>query len=207
MKIKKQKDYIIFTNSSNQEYHLSHENFNRMGKDKSIKFVEAELKKKKNASYADITIDFDRARNLGFCEYGIKEFCEQLNLNIKKEYTIKHLLNVLTVDVLMEYPFECYKLFGDAAIAKFGGPITLLNEYPTAKTRNFILESNVLTDKQKHILALLFAKSVLPNYENENPDNKAPRTAIEVKAEWIEHPEGGNFGEIPQKYKNIILHS
>lgn len=205
MNIKKEKDHYLFTNSNGQTYHMGLAHYNELGKDEAIKFVESELAKKaNNKTYDKPTINFEDARALGFCEYGIKDFCEELNLDIKETYKITDLLHGLTTKVLFSYTDECIQLFGeDKILDKFGGALKLLEDHPTAAARDFVLKSSALTDKQKHTLACLFAKSTLHHFESERPDDKRPRKAIETKVEWIEH----YFGPIADKFKDIILHS
>jgi hypothetical protein len=43
-----------------------------------------------------------------------------------------------------------------------------------------------LTDRIYHLLACDYAERVLPIYENERPDDKRPRTAIETKRRWVD---------------------
>jgi hypothetical protein len=190
MKIEKKKDHVLFT-SNNGTYHLELDKFNEMGEEKAIKFVEEELKKKAG-QYTKDTISFEDARDMGFCEYGIKEFCSMLSLNIDNTYSIKELSEKMTKEAFLEYPNECLKLFGNRVFDLFGGPKKFLSENRTSQARNIILNSTLLTDKQKHTLACDFAESTLPYFEKEYPEDKRPRNAIETKRRWIEVKFGSN---------------
>ena len=77
MKITKLKDHYLFENNNNS-YHLSIEKYNELGEKNAIIFVENEMKLKNKSVYQNKTINFEEARKLGFCEYGIKDFCEQI---------------------------------------------------------------------------------------------------------------------------------
>jgi hypothetical protein len=177
MKVIKNKDHVLFKNELG-EYHLSLEEFNNLGEDKAKELA---------GQYANIDIDFTRARDLGFCEYGIKDFCEKLSLDLKKTYKINDLLNMLTVDVFLSYTSECSKLFGkDNIMNKFGGVYNFLNQNRTRDALYFVLNNGFIPDKQLHILACDFAENVLPHYEDKYPNDFRPRTAIDIKRLWIE---------------------
>jgi hypothetical protein len=82
MEIKKLNGSVYLLKNEKGEYHLSSEKFNELGKEKAIKFAESEINKKLKSTYQEIDIDFARARKLGFCEYGIKEFCIEKVLEV-----------------------------------------------------------------------------------------------------------------------------
>lgn len=187
MEIKKLNESVYLLKNEKGEYHLSSEKFNELGKEKAIKFAKSEINKKLKSTYQEIDIDFARARRLGFCEYGIKEFCDELNLDINKTYSINFIESKLTVDVFLSYPDECSKLFGkDNIIKKFGGIKKMLSENRNRKMLNFVFNSGVIPDKKLHLLACDFAEKALPHFEEKYPEDKRPRNAIEVKRLWIE---------------------
>jgi hypothetical protein len=192
MKITKTKNHVLLKNKDG-EYHLSHDDFNQMGEDAAIKMAESEIAKKLNSdNYKAKTINFDQARELGFCEYGIKDFCEKLDLDINDEYEIPFLLSKLTVDAFLEYTNECRKLFGkDNIMAKFGGVKQFLSDNRTSSALNFVLSNGFIEDKKLHLLACDFAERVLPIFEKEYPEDNRPRRAIEVKRLWIEEEYKG----------------
>lgn len=185
MKITKKQDHYLLENELGS-YHISLEKFEELGKEAAIELAEKDIRKKSGKSYTDVDIDFDRASELGFCEYGINDFCENLNLDISKTYKISELLERLTLDMLLEYPSECLKLFGKACVNKFGGVKKLLSENRDRRVLDFVLSNNFIPDKQLHILACDFAENVLSIYEEKYPEDNRPRRAIEVKRLWIE---------------------
>ena len=111
MKVKKKEDHYLLSNEHG-EYHFSIEDYESLGIDAAKEKASLEIKKKSKAQYFNKTINFTQARGLGFCEYGIKDFCKRLELDIDKEYSIKDLSSSLTLEVLKEYSNECLKLFG-----------------------------------------------------------------------------------------------
>lgn len=48
-----------------------------------------------------------------------------------------------------------------------------------------MLRPETLSEKQLHLLACDFAESVLHFFENEYPDDRRPRQAIEAKRRWV----------------------
>ena len=185
MEIIKTKEHVLLKNDQG-EYHLSHDKFKELGEKEAIIFAEKEITKKLKSSYSDIDIDFKRAKSLGFCEFGIKDFCSKLNLNIDETYKISYLQNVLNVETLLNYTNECQKLFGKNLLDKFGGPIKFLEDNRTESCLSFILNNNYISKKELGLLGCNFAESVLNNFEKEYPDDDRPRKAIEAKRLFIE---------------------
>lgn len=168
-------------------YHMSMDQFNSMSEYEAFEFVKAEINKKEQVDqYRGKTIDFKTARELGFCEYGIKDFCSRLYLDIKQEYKISSILDMLDVETFLEYPEECRRLMGkDRIMAKFGGVKNFLDKNRTREALNFVLSNGFISDKKLHILACDFAEHVLPIFEKEYPNDDRPRKAIELKRLWI----------------------
>ena len=184
MKIIKNKDHVLFNNHDG-EYHMSLDQFNILGREKAKEYALQEINLKKESSYRDTDIDFKRARKLGFCEYGIEDFCKKLDLDIKNTYTIKDLCLRLTKQAFLSYPLECLKLFGKSVFDNFGGPKQFLSEERTRKALNLILNS-VLPEKEMHKLACKCALRCINNYEKTYPNDDRPRKAIEAKLLWID---------------------
>lgn len=182
MKITKNKDNYLLENKYGS-YHFTHEKFNELGEIEAVKYAEKEIRKKSTA-YLDAEIDFKKARAIGFCEYGIEDFCEKLNLDIGKSYKLDHLKGLLTPDVILSYPDECLKLFGKSLLDKFGGVKKFLIENKTRNALNFIL-TNYVSENTCHELGVVFALSCIDNFEKEYPDDKRPRQAIEAKQKWL----------------------
>ena len=86
MEITKKEGYYLFTNKEG-EYHISYEKYDLIGKEEAIELAEKEIKLKNKANYSNRAINFKQARKLGFCEYGIKDFCEKLELNIEEFFS------------------------------------------------------------------------------------------------------------------------
>jgi len=99
MKITKKQDHYLFT-ENNQEYHLSIEDYNKLGKFLAIEYVKIEMEEKLKSVFNEQTINFEQARNLGFCEFGISDFCKKLDLDIDKTYKISYLAKLLTKNQL-----------------------------------------------------------------------------------------------------------
>ena len=183
--VEKNKDHVLVTNEMG-EYHLSLAKFNEMGEEAAVKFAVEEINKKlKTDRYTEKTINFDQARDLGFCEYGIKDFCKKLDMDISKEYPVTEILEKLTAEVFLNYVDECRKLFGkDKIMNKFGGVKKFLSENRTRAALNFVLRNKFISDEKLHYLACDFAERVLPIFEEKYPDDNRPRRAIEVKRKW-----------------------
>lgn len=180
MKIIKEKDFILFKHNR-QEYHLSHEKFNELGEEKAIEFVKSELEKKKKE--VKLTkIDFKTARDLGFCEIGIEDFCKRLGLNINKKYELDFLNKKLTLDVIKDYPDEIIKLFGKDTFKYLGGVLGILS----TDTLDLVLRKEFIEERALHLLACDFAEHVLHIFEKEYPNDDRPRKAIETKRFWID---------------------
>jgi hypothetical protein len=187
MKVTKLNEDVYLFQNDKGEYHLSVDKYNELGEAKAIEFAKAEIDKKLKSTYQDVDIDFARARELGFCEYGIKDFCERLGLNPKNTYKISYLKRKLTAEVFIEYVGECSKLFGkDSLIKKFGGIKNMLSENRSRKMLDFVFYSGFISDKKLHLLACDFAEKTLSVFEKEHPDDKRPRNAIETKKLWIQ---------------------
>lgn len=185
MKIQKNKDHILFTNSDG-EYHMSLTQFRELGEEKAKEYANTEIQLKKNSNYNSKTINFEQARKLGFCEYGIKDFCGKLNLDINKNYQVETLLNCLTIKAFLSYPQECFKLFGKTkTVDKFGGIKRLLSENKISRMLCIVLENKFLDETTLHLLACDFAESSLSNFEVLYPDDSRPRLAIEAKRRFI----------------------
>lgn len=183
----KNKDHVLFK-TKESEYHLSLEEYNRLGEEKAREYAKREIEKKLNSKYSNKTINFEQARDLGFCKYGIKDFCNQLNLDIDKEYTLEFLNKSITLGVLKKYLSECIKLFGKDTLKCLGGVLGVLSE----DTFDLVLREVFISGKTLHKLACDFAMSVIENFEKEFPDDKRPRQAIEAKIKWLN-------GEITQE--------
>ena len=90
MEITKNENNYLLKNSKG-EYHLSIEDYEKLGEKEAIILAEKEINKKLNANYSNKTINFEKARDLGFCEFGIKDFCKRLDLDIDKTYKLLEL--------------------------------------------------------------------------------------------------------------------
>lgn len=185
MKTTKHNDHYLLENDKGS-YHISIEKYDSLGKEKAEKLAQEEIEKKlQNKQYSQATIDFSRARELGFCEYGIEDFAERLGLDVNKEYTIKELSERLTAEVFLKYSYECRKLFGNNVLYLFGGEKSFLENNQTRQALDYILNYGNLPDKVLHELACDFAERVLVNFEKEFPEDKRPRLAIEAKRKFI----------------------
>lgn len=171
----------VLIKTENGEYHFSREEYRKLGKQKAIKFAEKEIEKKSKAEYINKTINFNQARELGFCEYGIKDFVSELGLDIDSEYSIDALNKKLTLGVLSKYPDECLKLFGKDCIKYLG----TVKELISVDTIDLFLREEFISARKLHQLSVKFAYSCLSNYEDAYPDDNRVRNAIEVKERWI----------------------
>ena len=180
MKITKKEDHYLFENEQGS-YHLMINKFNELGKEKAVEFVESELRKKGRKFTGD-RINFKIARSLGFCEYGIEDFCERLDLDTEEEYEIHYLKSILTKEIVSEYFNECFKLFGLSVFDKWCGPKEYLKE---TKDVNNILRPEIIPEIELHKLAVKFAYRCIENFEKEYPEDDRPRKAIEAKEAWI----------------------
>lgn len=186
MKIKKSKNHVLLSNSKG-EYHLSIDKFNQLGQVAAIELATLEIDRKSNSHYTNNTINLSQARDLGFCEYGIEDFCKQLNLDINNTYVISEIFNKITLKLFLDYSAEISKLFGrENILAKFGGVRTMLKNNPTSSMLSFVLRGGFLSDKTLHILACDFADSTLSVFEGAYPNDLRPRKAIEIKRLWID---------------------
>jgi hypothetical protein len=193
MKTKRYSDYTFFSDENGGEYHISNKEVDRIGIDAAIeKAKEAILKKRSLDRYQGKSINFEQAESLGFCDYGIRDFCQKLDLDIDESYMLSDILEKLTVKAFLDYPDEVRKLFGkDAIMNKFGGVKNFLANNRTKEALNFVLTNKFIDEKRLHILACDFAENVLHIFEKEYPDDNRPRRAIEVKRLWIEEEEWG----------------
>ena len=179
MKITKNADHYLLKNSKG-EYHFSIEEYESMTEEEAIKKATEEIEKKLTSTVGK-TINFSQARELGFCEYGIKDFCNELNLDIDLEYSIEELNKGLTMRILERYPEECLKVFGKDCIKYLGTVKELINE----DNMSLFLREEFIPARTLHELSVQFAYSTLHLFEEKYPDDNRPRRAIEVKEEWI----------------------
>jgi len=175
------KDHLVYKHDLG-DYHISPELLLEKGLELED-YILSELNLKQKAAYSNKTIDFKQARELGFCEYGIKDFCEQLDLDIDKEYTITELRGMLSLEVFAEYQTECLTLFGKGLYDKFGGIKGILET--DSKYLNLVISSGLISDDILHNFGIKCAESVLYNFEKEYPNDKRPREAIEAKKKWL----------------------
>lgn len=189
MEITKNETNYLLKNEKG-EYHFSIEEYEKLSEEKAIEIAEKEIEKKLKSNYSNSTINFQQARDLGFCEYGIKDFCNVLNLDIDKEYKIDDLNKMLTMDILQTYPDECIKLFGKDSIKYLGTVKELINE----KNIDLFLREEFIPVRTLHELSVKFAYSNLHCFEKEYPNDDRPRKAIETKEKWIK--EKVRLGEL-----------
>ena len=179
MKAIKKEDHVLFKNEHG-EYHMMLSKYNELG-DKAQEYAEKEIEKKTKSVFTGETINFKQARALGFCEYGIEDFCSKLNLGTDGEYKITDLNKRLTLEVLTEYPDECVKLFGKDTLKYLGGVKEVLNE----NTISLVLRPEFIDEVTLHKLSAKFARQSLANYEKQCPNDNRGRKAIEAKEAWI----------------------
>jgi len=121
-------DHLIYKNAMG-EYHVSAELAIEKGLDLEA-FVIAEIElKASQGDYNKATISFEDARKLGFCEYGINDFCDQLGIDKSKTYNILELQEKLTLDIMFDYSSEILTLFGKSAFKRFDTEISKNAEY------------------------------------------------------------------------------
>jgi len=181
MKITKKEDHYLLKNDEG-EYHLSLEEFNSLGEKKAIELAREEIKKKLDFRiYPYATINFSQASNLGFCEFGIEDFCQSLSLDLEDTYSIKDLNKGLTIGILKRYTTECLKLFGSNTLKYLGGVKEVLSE----DTIDLVLREEFIPEKTLHTLSVKFAKSSLHLFESQYPKDRRPREAIEAKEAFI----------------------
>lgn len=175
------KEYVLIK-TTDGEYHFSLDEYSRLDKETAIEYALTEISEKnKSGQYTSRTINFEQARSLGFCDYGIKDFIKRIGGNISEEYTILELNKMLTLEALEEYPSECIKLFGKDCIKYLGTVKELINVDNTS----LFLREEFLSPRKLHQLAVKFAYSCLDKFESKYPNDGRPRAAIEVKEEWI----------------------
>ena len=186
MNVIESKEFMLFKNDKG-EYHLSHELYDELGHDKAVEQATKEIEKKYNLKfYQNKTINFEQARELGFCEYGIKDFAERLDLDINESYSITDLYSKIDVHTFTEYPQECLKLFTNKIFDKFGGIVKLLDKNRSQRTLNLVINNGNIDDKLLHTLAYKSAMRVVDNYEKLYPNDKRVRNAIEAKKKFID---------------------
>ena len=174
-------DHVLIKTSEG-EYHFSLEDYAKLDKESAIEYAVVEIEKKnKTGQYNARTINFKQAESLGFCTYGIKDFAKMVGVDINEDYTILELNKMLTLEALKEYPSECLKLFGDNCIKYLG----TVEELISIDTIDLFLREEFIDAKKLHQLSVKFAYLCLSNFEDEFPEDKRPRTAIETKEEWI----------------------
>lgn len=192
IKVEKKKDYYLLSNELGK-YHFSVAEFEELGEQAAKEKAASEITKKNEARFSDTTINFAKARKLGFCEYGIKDFANNLGLDIDKEYSMKEVRDKLNLKMLKEYPNECFKLFGKRVIGKFGGVKGILNNLNgDSGLFYFIVNNGFINDEVLHEFSVKVAYYSLKNFEKEFPDDNRPRKAIEAKEKFIK-------GEITEK--------
>src|SRR5690606_21907360 len=152
----------LFTNDKG-EYHIDLEKYNELGEIAAKELAAKEIELKVNSDYTNKTINFDQARKLGFCEYGIKDFCKMLNLDIDKDHNLKEVNKALTIEALKSYPDECIKLFGENTLKYLGGVKGVLNE----DTIDLVLRPEFIPEKTLHKLSVVFAYQNIANFEKE----------------------------------------
>jgi hypothetical protein len=184
MEIFKNQYHVLFKNSLG-EYHLSIDEFEKIGEKEAVKLAESEILKKSKVEFNRDRIDFASARDLGFCEYGIRDFCKKLKLDINSSYSITELKEKLTVNVILRYPSEILKMFGKSCLDKFGGAYEFLNSNRNEKVLSFVLREGFIEENDLHELACKFAENVLHVFETKYPNDKRPRLAIEAKRKFI----------------------
>jgi hypothetical protein len=181
MKIEVKKDHVVLSNKDGS-YHLSLDRYRELGKDEVVKIAKSEIKKKISSGiYPYETIDFSQARELGFCEYGIIDFCNALGLDTGKTYSIEKLNKLLTMEIILEYPDEILQIFGKDCIKYLGEARNLINK----KNIDLFLREEFILEKNLHLLSVEFAKSCLCIFEEKYPNDDRPRKAIEAKEKWI----------------------
>lgn len=179
MKIKKHKTYYLLSNEKG-EYHIDIEQFESMGEQAAIELATKEIdKKSQKGQYTKTTIDYKRARLLGFCEYGIKDFCNRLKLDIYSKYKVSELFEKVDIHTFIEYPSECLKVFGDNLYDKFGEVTEILDKNRSRRALNCFINSGKIEDKILRELAYLSAMRVIHNFEKVYPNDDRPRKAIE----------------------------
>ena len=192
MKITKNKDNVIFSNKDG-EYHFSVKEYEKLGAEEAIRIACVEIRKKNRLdNYGKKEIDFKSARDLGFCEYGIKDWCSKTKIDVNKTYTIKNLKDKLTLEAFLEYPSECRKLFGNNVLDIFGGVETVLEDNENINLLDYIFNNNYLSDENMRLLACQFAEDCLHIFEKEYPDDDRPRKAIEATRKYALDPTHGN---------------
>lgn len=183
MKLTIKEEVVVFNNEFG-EYHLSLKEFNKLGEEKAIEYATQEIAKKSEGRASLYkTFDFNTCHEkLGFCEYGIKDFCKLTGLDIDGSYTRKEIIDACTVEAFKEYPVEILKITGRSLVDKWGGAVAIIDKYGLYKP---FLNTMFFTEIELHELACQFARACLHHFENEYPDDKRPRKAIEAKEKVI----------------------
>jgi len=124
---------------------------------------------------------------MGFCEYGIKDFCEKLNLDIDKTYLVSELKERLTVEVFLDYPSECKKLFQkipftNIELLEFGEH----NSKHSRSSLKYTIRKGIISDRILSLFSCEVALSCLQNFENVYLNDKRPRLAIEARLAHLE---------------------
>jgi len=189
--IKNETSYLLKNDKG--EYHLSIEDYEKLGESGAKKLAIDEIEKKsKSGSYSNVTINFDQARSLGFCEYGIKDFCKRLELDLDVDHNIKDVFNKVDIHTFKEYPDECLQLFTNKIFDKFGGIVAVLDQSRDRRTLDLVINKADISDTILHTLAYKSTLRVIDNFEKVYPNDDRPRKAIEAKQSWLK-------GEIDDK--------
>lgn len=183
MKLTIKEEVVVFNNEFG-EYHLSIEDFNKLGEEKAIEYATQEIAKKLEGRASLFKVfDFETChKKLGFCEYGIKDFCTLTGLDMRGSYTRKEIIDACTIEAFIKYPHEVLQITGRNLVGKWGGAIAIIDEY---KVYEPFLNEMFFTEIELHELACLFARACLHVYEEAYPNDERPRKAIESKEKVI----------------------
>lgn len=193
MKVTKKENVVIF-NSSKGEYHLSIEEFNKLGEEKAIEYAESEIEKKAKAEVGNRKITYAICRKFGFCKHGIKEFCKLTGLKVdidegkdidrlSSSFTREEVIEATTIEAFKKYPSEILKLTGKKLLDKWGGARKIIEDYEIYEP---FLNETFFTEIELREIACECARATLPFFENEFPKDKAPREAIEQMEKVIQ---------------------
>lgn len=188
MKLTREENVVIFNNEKG-EYHLSIDEFNKLGEAEAIKYAESEIEKKLDAKLSGRKITYDICRKFGFCKYGIKEYCEmvgftQVDIDMDADedrsysvFTVEEMIEATTLEAFKKYPEEILKLTGKKIVDKWGGVANMIEEHEIYEP---FLNKEFFTEIQLREIAVECAKSTLHFFEDKYPDDDRPRKAIEA---------------------------